>query len=204
MKSKRRRAAAGLLAAVLAVGLAGCYLPRDFTAVVRIGRSGAYWLEYDGTLTRVPLYKDIRRGEISGDAREKRIRQAADSLRNIPGFEEVAHTRNGTFEVKYRFQGRLRGADMVTFVRRNARVFSVKSDENGRVTVSGVSLSKQRRKRLKNLALDMEGTFGVVTDADVKKHNADEVRQRDQGVRAYVWHIESMADPSPNLVLQLP
>ena len=125
-----------LAAVVLLLPLvASCYVPDDFLVEIRVNRAGDFGLTYKGTLTWAPLWRDIRRGELT----EAEIAEKVDNVRNdlvrYPGFGRVEHEGAGRFRVFYQTTGHVQGEESYYFLRSNARVFAIISRDDGLMVV---------------------------------------------------------------------
>ena len=89
---------------------------------------------------------------------------------------------------------------LVTFVRRNNNILSLKS-EKGVMVARAATMSASDGQRLMALGLNMKGEFRVITDAEVLEHNANTVRPY-AGYLVYIWQIENALAPPPRLVMR--
>ncbi|MEO5374638.1 MAG: hypothetical protein H7840_10210 [Alphaproteobacteria bacterium] len=189
---------------MLAVALAACYLPDDFKAEIRIGADGAYGITYEGYLTWVPLYTDIRDRKLSPKEAAEKIAGIEHDLKRDSGFKEIRSLGNGQFRVRYDRQGRFtRGeSEMITFVRRNALILYVKMDKNNRVTIAGNMPQGDRARDLVRLGLGVNGQLRVTTGAYVSESNAQTVGKHGP-FRTYDWQIKPTDRRAPKLVIDL-
>ncbi|WP_142846939.1 hypothetical protein [Telmatospirillum sp. J64-1] len=190
-----------LLSGLLVLLLSGCYLPNKFMAELRISRAGAYALSYNGELIYGPLFRDAMTGKVSmAEAREKVPLYERD-LKRDAAFKTVQPVGDtGVYRVSYERESVLDPSQLVSFVRRNAEIFSLRAVDDGRVILQGRTLSVAEANRMMALGLNVEGEFRVVTDARVLEHNAGEVRSY-AGYLVYIWKIENALSPAPRLVL---
>ncbi len=203
-----RRIASGVVrpCAVLSalVLLTSCYVPDDYTAEIRITRTGNYGIAYSGTLTWAPLFGQIARGEIS---REEGASQSAGflaALQEDNNFTSVSSLGQGRFQVRYDRRGRFTKTQMLSFVRRNARIIELRALEDGRVFIAGTRASDLQADQLESVGLQTRGLMRVVTDAPVLAHNATSVRPSPTpGYTIYDWRITSFRQPAPRLELKL-
>lgn len=200
-----------VVGAVLAL-LSSCYLPNDFKAEIRITRYGDYAMTFMGDLVYGPLYEDISKNKLKPPEAEEKVATLLRDLRRDkawdpttgkttkPLFTEIAHKGKGVFRVRYEREGQLDSDALVTFVRRNNNILSLKS-EKGVIVVSANTLAAHDAQRIMALGLDMKGEFRVVTDAEVLDHNANTVRPY-AGYLVYIWQIENALAPAPRLVMR--
>jgi len=79
---------------------------------------------------------------------------------------------------------------MVTFVSRQAPIFRIRTFEDGRISVAGSGAGRQYADKLKEVGLNTQGLFRIVTDAEVLEHNAAvRTRLADTGYTIYDWRI---------------
>lgn len=202
MGRARRGLVAGFMLLAVAAVLTGCYLPDKFRAEIRISRSGAFAVTYEGELVYAPLYADLVQGKLSPQEAPEKIAVAERDLRRDSGFKSVESLGNGRFSVSYEGMGAVGGRGFFTFIRRNADILSIKS-RDGAMVIRANALSAVDGQRLMQLGLGMTGEFRVTTDAPVREHNAAAVRSY-AGYQIYIWQIENPLSPSPRIVLEGP
>lgn len=197
----RRAGILGGLAAVLAVLLSACYVPNDFVSEIRINRNGAFGMMYQGELVWAPLYEEIRFNRLEPAEQNEKIAGIEADLKRDGNFKVVQSLGMARFKVRYDREGMLKDSQQVTFIRRNARILHIKSAKDGLITVVGTSLRPSDRQRLIQSGMTVNGEFRVTTNAAVKEHNANEVRQY-MGYQVYIWRIDSPLAPTPKIVMQ--
>jgi len=84
-------------------------------------------------------------------------------------------------------------------VRQNARLLSLARHPNGTISITGDKPNTQIADELAKRGIVMRGTLRIQTEAQVVKHNADEVLTAAAPV--HVWNIEGLKKPSPAMVL---
>lgn len=196
-----------LIMALAAVVVSGCYLPVKFDAEIEISRTGYFEAEFDGYLASVPLYEGLRQGTVSpAEEAEAVVKLRRDLNRDIwvSGFK---YMKNGLFRINWKRKGDLFRARMVTFLRRNERLISIKYfRDKGTILVEGTAVGTTKAKKLIAAGLDMQGQLRVRTDARVIRHNATEVRvdkKRGDSVKIYSWTITSFYDPPPRILIAI-
>lgn len=201
--ARRALRAVAVLALTVPV-LASCYLPDRFQSEIRLARTGEFGVYFKGDLTWLPVVKDLREGKITEAELPERIEVLRRDLARDSNFSTVKVARPGTFAVEYNRIGRLGRPDLVTFVRRNARVISMQTDETGMVTVTGSQAIKMiQPETIERAGLNSRGLFRITTNAPVIEHNADSVRQGPQGYLLYDWNINGVRGQEPHLVARL-
>lgn len=180
-----------------------CYLPDEFKAEIRIAGNGDYAISYQGVLTWVPVFANILHHKLVGAERAAKLTEFEKDLRRDKNFSEVSSLGNGQYRVKYERTGHFKESEMVTFVRRNAAIITIKALKNGTVTVAGSAISPHHAGEITKLGLGMRGTFRVVTGAAVIKNNAMHVSSNGP-FQVYDWQIDSETRVSPKIVIKLP
>ncbi len=200
---RRALRAVGAIALVLPL-LASCYLPDRFQSEIRLARTGEFGLYYKGDLTWLPLVKDLREGRVTqADLPEKMVVLERDLARDR-SFSDVRATGPGTFSVEYNRVGKLARPDLVTFVRRNARIITMQTDEDGLVSLSASQAIKLiPPETIEQAGLNSRGLLRVTTNARVLEHNADSVRPGPQGFMLYDWKINGVRGQEPRMKAQL-
>lgn len=206
-KSLAGRAGGAILALIAVLSLGSCYLPVRFDAEAQVDRRGFYSMIFDGYLAYVPLYQAIAdKKVIPGSAEEKRrVEQIKTDITRDSEVTEFSYVKDGIFKVHWKKQGDLLATGMVTFIRRNNAVITLKYVKTtGLITLSAGGLSQVQRQQVLNAGLNMTGQLRLYTDARVGAQNATfvkDVPERGAGMKVYVWNIKSIEDPSPHLVL---
>lgn len=182
--------------------LSGCYVPLQFDADVVINRTGHFEMAFDGEVAWAPLYEKLRRGQVSRAAEQETVRTLKKDLARDRAFREIEYDRHGTFRVSWLKTGDLLRSKMISFIRRNEKLLTLKYVKTtGEISLSGTSLSHEQAQRLIDRGLSMAGTLRVRTDAHVVHHNAHTVEDDDLRWHTYTWRLQSPFDPTPNLVI---
>ena len=193
-----------LIGLVLLLPLSACYVPNNYGTEVRITRDGNYGIFYSGELTWAPLYSQIARGEIEEDAAAEQVIGFTDDLKRDTNFKSVVSLGRGRFRVRYDRQGTITRTTMISFVRRNSRIFELHALEDGQVKFIGSSATSLQADQLEAIGIKSQGLLRITTDAPVSEHNAMSVRPASvPGYVMYDWNISSLRQPGPKLTLQL-
>jgi hypothetical protein len=188
----------GVLAAVLL--LSSCYIPDKFRSELRLSKYGDYALTFKGDLMYAPILDDYRKNKIKPEdeaGRQENIRK--DLSRDI-AFRKIEAKGKGRFAVEYERVGRLGQVQLTSLIRRDARLISLRSMENGAIVVRANAMKPSDAQILAELGLGMEGEFRITTDANVVKHNATTVKPFGTS-KVYIWKIENALSPMPELVM---
>ncbi len=150
----------------------------------------------------MPLYEGLRTGKISPAEEEEKVARLMVDLTRDTAITDTGYFKLGRFKVRWKKSGDLLRAKSVTFLRRNEIFIGIKYVKTtGLITLRGAGLGKSGLKRLAAMGLDTEGELRVKTDLPIVEHNATTVTGGAQ--KLLTWKIESLFDPSPNLVLEL-
>lgn len=186
-----------LFAAVLWV--AGCYLPNDFTADLRITPDGNYRFTYDGRLTYLPLFDKLNKGELSQEESAAQVKAVEQDLARDSAFEQITYAGQATFVVRYKRIGNILREKSFTFVRLNSRLLMLERRQDGTIGISGDKPNTEDVKRIAEIGIVMRGVLRIQTEAEVKAQNATEVVRVAPPV--YIWRIEGVEKASPAMVL---
>lgn len=187
-----------VFAAVLLV--AGCYLPNDFTADLRITPNGNYRFTYDGKLTYLPLMEKLNKGELSQQESAKQVKAVQEDLTRDKGFELVTYAGEATFAVRYKRVGNILAEKSFTFVRLNSRLLTLERRQDGTIAIFGDKPNAEDAKRIAEAGIVMRGTLRIQTEAEVTRQNASRVVRVAPPV--YIWEIEGVEKASPALVFK--
>jgi hypothetical protein len=188
----------GALALVLMLG--SCYIPDQFKAELRLSRYGDFSLTYDGDLLYVPILHDYAEGKVKPEdepARQENIKR--DMARDI-AFKKIEAKGKGRFAVHYERTGRLGRVELVALLRRDARILSMKSFENGAIGIVANAVKPADAQAMAKMGIGMQGEFRITTDANVVENNASEVRPFG-AFKVYIWRIDGPLAPMPKLIM---
>lgn len=179
--------------------LAGCYLPSDFTADLRITPDGNYNFQYNGQLTYLPLLEKIEKGSLSQSETAAQVKSVTEDLARDKGFEQISYTDRGSFHVRYKHVGNILTEKTFTFVRINARLLSMERRSDGKIDIYGDKPNTADAERIAASGLVMRGQLRIQTEGEVVQQNATEVIEASPAV--YIWRIDGVDKPSPRLLL---
>ncbi len=196
---RRVRTVALLITATLL--LAACYLPTQFTADVRISRSGDYTIDFVGRIASGPLLTALRTTNMDPREEREKVDGVLADLRRDSGLQEVKYVGGGIFDIRYHRTGNLESQPAVTFIRNDSKIITITYIKtSGTVTVRGGTVPLSAQDRVRALNLDIRGIFRVHTLLPVKSHNAGLVSQGE--LITYTWAISGLDGPPPKLVIQ--
>lgn len=184
---------------LLAVVLAGCYLPSDFAADLRITPDGNYNFQYTGQLTYLPLREKLAQGGLSQAEVAEQVKAVTDDLARDKGFEEISYVDSATFHVRYKRVGNILSEKSYTFIRINSRLLAMERRADGTIDIYGDKPNTVDAQRIASSGLVMRGQLRIQTEAEVIQHNATEVVEGAAPV--YIWRIDGVEKPSPRLIL---
>ncbi|CAA7617918.1 hypothetical protein [Magnetospirillum sp. UT-4] len=188
-----------LAALSLIMLLSSCYIPDKFRGELRISRFGDYALTYEGDLIFAPILHAYAEGRITPENEEERHNNIYKDLVRDTAIKDLKKAGKGRFHVKYERQGRLAKVQLSSFLRRDARLISLKSNEDGTIIIDANGVKASDAQRMAELGIGMEGEFRITTDGKVMKHNATEVRAFG-AYQVFIWRIENALSPTPTLV----
>ncbi len=189
---------------LLSVLAAGCYLPVRFDAEIEIDRYGYYSMIFDGYLADVVLYDGIKSKKMTPEKQQSRIEGIEKDITRDANVKEYKYIKDGFFKVHWERKGDLLKSKTVTFLRRNARIFSLKYVRTtGQIVMEGIAVGKTKAKKLIANGLNTQGELRVITNANVTVHNATQVKKRDDGKIMYTWKINSLFNQVPRLAIKL-
>lgn len=188
----------GVLATVLL--LSSCYIPDKFKSELRLSKYGDYSLSFKGDLLYAPILDDYRNNRVKPEEEAERQENIRKDLSRDIAFRRITPMGKGRFNVEYERVGRLGKVQLTSLIRRDARMLSLRSLENGAIVVRASSMKPSDAQILAQLGLNMSGEFRITTDANVVKHNATEVRPFGTA-KVYIWKIENALSPMPELVM---
>jgi hypothetical protein len=188
----------GVLAALLL--LSSCYIPDKFRSELRLSKYGDYSLTYKGDLMYAPILDDYRKNKVKPEDEAERQENIRRDLSRDIAFRKIESKGKGRFSVEYERVGRLEKVQLTSLIRRDARMLSMRSKENGAIFIKANAMKPSDAQILADLGLNMEGEFRITTDANVVKHNATVVKPFGTA-KVYIWKIENALSAMPELVM---
>lgn len=184
----------------LTVLLSSCYIPDKFKGELRLSRYGDWALNFEGDLIYAPILHDYAEGKITPENEKDRHDNIYKDLVRDIAVKDLKKVGKGRFHLKYERAGFLGKVQLTSLLRRDARLISLKSHEDGTIVIDANGVKASDAQRMAELGIGMEGEFRITTDANVIRHNATEVRLFGQ-YRVYIWKIENPLSATPTLVM---
>ncbi|MBU2704885.1 hypothetical protein KCM76_02775 [Zooshikella marina] len=179
--------------------VSGCLFPERFSAEIAIHKDLSFDFKYEGILTAIMARADeTEQGHISSE-REREMLRWAEELKRDPGFKQVNYIGHGQFKVAYEKHGQLDKS--FAFVAKDIKLISIVPKKNNTIEIKGLKVSKSRRHKLNVLGMTIEGDLHIVSDLPAIQHNAQEFHASESSTAIYHWHVASLTDPAPRLVL---
>lgn len=189
-----------LMVLALTFALSSCYIPDKFKGELRLSKYGDYALNYEGDLIWAPILHEYAQGNITPENEEEKNNNIYKDLVRDPAIHDLKRVGKGRFHVKYERIGRLKKVQLTSLLRRDARLISLKANEDGTIIIDANSVKASDAQRMAELGIGMAGEFRITTDANVLRHNATDVRQFGKS-KVYVWKIENALSQTPTLVM---
>lgn len=190
------------LCLLIVVFLAGCLVPENFVASVRIDRSGGYNFKYDGTMAFLPAVAESKKGKNDKKDDKDLIALGEKVMKDDSNMKEYKYIGDGRYKVIAEKVG-LPG-ESYFFMSKGSRFFSIQPGENGTMKISGFSPSAQLVRELNSLGVKINGKLSVSLPwgAKVIEHNANHVPFFFGLFGSYVWDIDK-PNVEPNIVIKL-
>jgi hypothetical protein len=190
-----------IAALALAVAVAGCYVPGEFTAKIRIdAETGAYTLAYDGELIDSGLLQKLAEGALDADDEADKVAAATRDLARDRGFTGIEYRGGGVFAVRYARQGNIHQHRYSTFVSQNSRIVSISYIADDEIIkVLGGAVPSSYHEQLLAIDYGVRGELRVVTSGAVIDHNATKVLGGPE--TTYIWIFRSIDDRPARLII---
>ncbi len=187
--------------------LGSCYMPMKFDIEVELTREGFYSMIFDGYIVKVAFYDEIRQKKIEATDIRTKAESFRKSLSLDPSVKSVKYIQQGVYQIHWEKTGDILQSKFVTFMQRNENMLSLKYVKTkGTVQLAGTSASQDQRKRVSEMGLDSSGQIRFITNAKIVGHNANRVidyATRGPRFMMYIWDIDSVFSPTPNLTVSM-
>jgi len=185
---------------VMTMAISSCYLPVKFDAEIEVNRAGYYTMLFDGYLVDLTLYNKLVSGKMTPEEEKEKVAIIETDLLRDSKTKEFKYFGKGHFKVNWKGEGDLLDAKMVTFIRTSEVIFQLKYVANsGLIVFETKSISKDNRKRIVQMGLNMEGQIRFKTDMPIKDHNASYTKKdpKDKRFTWLVWDVKSVLQARP-------
>ncbi|MSO54159.1 MAG: hypothetical protein EXQ90_03390 [Rhodospirillales bacterium] len=185
----------GVVVAIAALlASAACYYPARFDAEIEISRIGYYKITYDGYIADVPLFDGLRKREITAADETRKAQSIVTDLKRDRNTKEASYVRQGLFKINWVDEGDLTVTKLVTFLRRNENLLSIKYIQTtGQITVQAAQIPPSDIQKLAQIGLVMDGQLRVKTEGRVVDHNATRVVESALSrEKTYVWDMKGI------------
>ncbi len=180
--------------------LMSCYVPDDFKAELRLSKYGEYDLTFEGRLIYAPIVHDYESGLVKPEEEAARIEDIRQDLVRDPAVKSAVSLGKGVFSVKYERSGKLGPDQLTAILRRDSKILLLKSRPDGQILIAGAGIRPTDAQALAKANVTMRGTFRIVTDANVLKTNAAEIRPFG-AYKVYLWTIDNALSPMPKMLI---
>jgi len=202
-----KRALKPALFAFAALALSSCYLPVKFDAEIELDRAGYYSMIFDGYIAQIELYRDLAGKQLSKQQEAEKVQTVKTDLTRDSAVSDFAYYGKGVFRVHWEKKGDLLQTRMITFLRRNNAVLSLKYVKDTKlITMTAGGMSKDQREQLTEAGLTTTGELRLITDAKARvvDHNATDIRTLPSNPSkvVYIWKIQGLNSPTPRFVMQ--
>ena len=202
-----KRALKFALPAFAALALSSCYLPVKFDAEIELDRAGFYSMIFDGYIAQIELYRDLAGKKLSKQQEAEKVQTVKTDLTRDSDVSDFAYYGQGVFRVHWEKKGDLLHTRMITFLRRNNAILSLKYVKDSKlITMTAGGMSTDQRKQLTEAGLTTTGELRLITDAKARgiENNATEIRPLPSNPRkvVYIWKIRDLNSPTPRFVMQ--
>lgn len=187
----------------LALMLSSCYIPVKFDAEIEVNRAGYYKMLFDGYLVDLTLYNGVVSGKTSPQKEKEKVAIIKTDMMRDSKTKEFKYFGKGHFKLNWASEGDLLAAKMVTFLRTNEMIFQLKYVENsGYIVFETKSISKNNRRRIQQMGLNMEGQIRFKTDMKIKANNATYTKKdpNDKRFTWLVWDVKSILGARPRAI----
>jgi len=207
-----RRLLKTLAACLLALLLAGCWVPERYIARLKIERDGTYRLTVEGTAVHPETFRAMRpvtaeAGRLKPEDLKKRqvevLAPLLKELEQLKSDQRITEANSiGDGRVRFTLDGtwRLDRGVLVSSELLAPLAYSVGPDGTLRLRMKDAVVSREAV----TLGLASEGDLSIVLaeGIEVLEHNAQRAPSSPRG--AYRWHIETAGSPEPFLRIRLP
>jgi len=197
-------------AAALAILVAGCNLlfPEKMDADIDINSDWTYEIEFTGMLTDYFTRSTrLEKGSLTDEELES-LKELEQQLKSDRRFRSVRYLGDERYEVEFHETGVLQEETDLIGGNYFAKILSITPKPDNQILVEGVEFKDEAEKAeakrtLEKYGMDIDWRIRINTDAEVVAHNAQTTPWLFGLLGAYEWHITSLDDPAPFMVLKM-
>ena len=172
-----------LLSFVFVLFLAGCLVPEQFSAEVKVSADGSYTFKYAGVTAYLVALSKVH----SSDKDNSLYQADAEKMLRRPEFKKAEYLNNGRYDLEIEYHKKP-GESLKMF-----DVFSVSTDKDGIMTISTVLVKPKDRQQLEQVGVAVDGKLSVTLPSNVEviSHNATSTPYFFGLFGNYIWDITS-------------
>ena len=190
-----------LTMACLGILFSACLFFADkYNVTVTISPTGDYSFVFEGTIASL----SAREAEaIPGKKplNEETYKSMEEEMRKDPSFKEVRYLGKGRYQIRYERTGNAKTA--FNFLDQDTLTFSILTTGPKTAVFRGMVIKPDELKFLQQIKMPVEGVIVVKTKGKVIQHNAQSTPSFFGLFGGYRWEIKSLADPTPQITIQL-
>lgn len=174
--------------------LAGCLVPEQFSAEVKVSADGSYIFKYAGVTAYLVALSKVHNSD-----KDNALYQAdAEKMLRRPEFKKAEYLENGRYDLEIEYHKKP-GESLKMF-----DVFSVSTDKDGVMTISTVLVKPKDRQQLEDVGVAIDGKLSVSlpSNAEVISHNATSTPYFFGLFGDYSWDIRSF-DQQPMMKVKI-
>lgn len=190
------------LACVLALGVAGCMMPKEFAAKLSVEKDGSYEFVYDGSLVFLPMLADMEDGKLDETGEKKLAEDVVAELKKDKNISEASYLGKSLFKLSYKATGNVNtqplvgGGDMP--------LFSFAASPDGSKAVFQFLPGAEPEMLMEEFpasGLSPKGTIELSTELEVES-SVGEPAKALLG-NTYTWKVDGIEGDLPAMTLKL-
>lgn len=100
-----KRLITATLACIIALGVAGCMMPKEFTARLSVKKDGGYEFAYDGSIAFLPMLSDMEAGKLDEAGEKKLAEDIVAELKKDKNVSDASYLGKSLFKLSYKATG---------------------------------------------------------------------------------------------------
>jgi len=209
-----RSSVAAIILLILALSLAGCWVPEHYIGRIKIARDGAYTLYLEGTAAQPEalramrdLNAEARSGALKPEELKKRQAEALGPiLKDIAKLKAEGRVDSansiGDGRVRFSLIGKWRMDRDVLILRELQEPLAYAVGQDGTVRVRVKDAAPVSKVSALGLTLEGDLSITLAEGVEVLEHNAQKTPSTPTG--AYRWHIDARTTQVPYMRLRFP